>query len=426
MEHELPQLKYCLYARKSSESDERQAMSIDSQIKEMTDMAKREGLNIVKVLRESHSAKDSGQRKVYNQLIKELDAGEYNATLVWDPSRLSRCAGDLGSLVDLMDRGKLKSIRTFSQTFGNNPNEKFLLMILCSQAKLENDNRGINVKRGIRAKCEMGWRPGTAPLGYMNRAFAGVKDIILDPDRAPLVTEAFNRAAQGWSGRRLHTWLLSEGFTNRSGSKVSISQIFLMLNNTFYYGEFEFPEDSGKIYQGSHKPLTTKAIFDQIQNSRSIPNRADWGTKNFAFKDIFKCGSCGASITAEEKFKALLDGSFNRHVYYHCTKKVDPNCQEKYVNEKDLVHQLVNYFAEHADDIKVSDEVARKMVRHAEVVEQSLDKRGIPHEEIDPLTEYGEYILNHGTYSEQTKLIEGIKSMFVIKNQKIQSFKLRS
>ena len=84
-------LKYCLYARKSSESDERQAMSIDSQIKEMTDMAKREGLNIVKVLKESHSAKDSGQREVFNQLIKEIDAGEYNATLVWDPSRLSRC-----------------------------------------------------------------------------------------------------------------------------------------------------------------------------------------------------------------------------------------------------------------------------------------------------------------------------------------------
>ena len=127
-------IKYCLYVRKSSESDGRQAMSIDSQIKEMTDMAKREGLNIVKVLKESHSAKDSGQRKVFNQLIKEIDAGEYNATLVWDPSRLSRCAGDLGSLVDLMDQGKLLQIRTYSQMFSNNPNEKFLLMILCSQA----------------------------------------------------------------------------------------------------------------------------------------------------------------------------------------------------------------------------------------------------------------------------------------------------
>jgi len=414
-------LKYCLYARKSSESDERQAMSIDSQIKEMTDMAKRESLNIVKVLKESHSAKDSGQRKVFNQLIKEIDAGEYNATLVWDPSRLSRCAGDLGSLVDLMDRGKLISIRTFSQTFGNNPNEKFLLMILCSQAKLENDNRGINVKRGIRAKCEMGWRPGTAPLGYMNRAFAGVKDIILDPDRAPLVTETFNRAAQGWSGRRLHTWLQSEGFTNRTGTKVSISQIFLMLNNTFYYGEFEFPEGSGKIYKGSHQPLTTKPIFDQIQQNRSIPSKAAWGTKNFAFKDIFKCGTCGASITAEEKFKVRSDGGFNRHVYYHCTKKVDPNCPERYVNEQDLIAQLINFIAENADNIQVSDEVARKMVHHSEIIEHALDARGVTHDEIDPLNEYARYVLTNGTYQEQGQLIEGIKSKFVIRDQTILS-----
>ena len=44
--------RYCLYARKSTESDERQAMSIDSQIKEMQAMAEREGLNVVAVKRE--------------------------------------------------------------------------------------------------------------------------------------------------------------------------------------------------------------------------------------------------------------------------------------------------------------------------------------------------------------------------------------
>lgn len=64
-------------------------------------------------------------------------------------------------------------------------------MILCSQAKLENDNRGVNVKRGIRAKCEMGWRPCMPPIGYYNRAFNGVKDIVEDPERAPFIKEMF-------------------------------------------------------------------------------------------------------------------------------------------------------------------------------------------------------------------------------------------
>ena len=174
-----PPLTYCLYARKSTESDERQALSIDSQINEMKSLAKINNLEIVDIYKESHSAKASGLRPIYNKLLMDIHRGKFNGVLTWAPDRLSRNAGDLGILVDLMDQGKLLEVRTFSQTFANNPNEKFLLMILCSQAKLENDNRGINVKRGIRAKCEMGWRPGMPPLGYYNRAFNGIKDIMV-------------------------------------------------------------------------------------------------------------------------------------------------------------------------------------------------------------------------------------------------------
>ena len=97
-------VKYCLYARKSTESDEMQALSIDSQIKEMEAIAERLGLYIVEVKRESHSAKASGQRPVYKQLLVDIDQGKFNGVLTWAPDRLSRNAGDLGSLVDLMDQ----------------------------------------------------------------------------------------------------------------------------------------------------------------------------------------------------------------------------------------------------------------------------------------------------------------------------------
>lgn len=133
---EPPKIEYCLYARKSSESDERQAMSIDSQIEEMLTLAKRDNLKIKK---ESHSAKMSGSRPVFTQLLQEIREKKFNGILTWAPDRLSRNAGDLGSVVDLMDQGKLIKIQTYSQSFSNSPNEKFLLMILCSQAKLEMD-----------------------------------------------------------------------------------------------------------------------------------------------------------------------------------------------------------------------------------------------------------------------------------------------
>lgn len=78
-------IKYCLYARKSSEDDERQALSIDSQIKEMLAMAERDGMEIAEVRNESHSAKASGMRPVYNQLIADIRSGMFNGILTWAP-----------------------------------------------------------------------------------------------------------------------------------------------------------------------------------------------------------------------------------------------------------------------------------------------------------------------------------------------------
>jgi len=338
-------IEYCLYARKSSESDERQAMSIDSQIKEMTGLAKKENLIIREVRQESHSAKESGQRPVFMQLLNDIRSGKFNGILTWAPDRLSRNAGDLGMLVDLMDQEKLLQIRTFSQVFSNNPNEKFLLMILCSQAKLENDQKGINVKRGIRAKCEMGWRPGPSPIGYMNRSFGGVKDIVIDPERAPVITEMFERVGLGsQSGRDIKIWLDEIGFTSKTRMKINLSTIYLMLKNPFYYGQFEYPVKSGVWYRGSQPALTTKEIFDKVQRNLVIPfQKAKWGSKEFTFKDLVVCGSCGAVFVAEDKYRKRKVGEPKYHIYYHCTRRRDPNCPEPYVTEEYLVKALIRY-----------------------------------------------------------------------------------
>jgi DNA invertase Pin-like site-specific DNA recombinase len=74
-------VKYILYARKSTEQDEKQALSIDSQIKEMKDLALRKNLNIVDILKESHSAKDANQRPVFNEMIMGIKSGKYTGII---------------------------------------------------------------------------------------------------------------------------------------------------------------------------------------------------------------------------------------------------------------------------------------------------------------------------------------------------------
>ena len=424
METQAPQLKYCLYARKSSESDERQAMSIDSQLAEMRALAVNEGLNVVCELQESHSAKDSGKRPVYNQMLAGIANDEYNAVLTWAPDRLSRNAGDLGSVVDLMDQHKLLHIRTYSQTFTNSPNEKFLLMILCSQAKLENDNKSINVKRGIRTKCEMGWRPGVAPLGYMNRAFGGVNDIILDPERAPVIKQAFEKAGyERWSGRRLKAWFDEQGFTNRSGKQVSVSQILVILSTSFYYGRFQYPQaPDAPWYDGAHEPLISKELFDLVQETRGI-NKGLWGSKTFAFRGILKCGQCDADITAQDKFKTLKKtGDVKRFVYYNCTRRKDPNCKEKYINEDKLCELMKDFIEANHKKIKLTDKLRARVDKHMYITKTLLTHYKIDQKLDAPFIEYARYVLLNGTESEKTALATGMETILQIRHGELEFY----
>lgn len=409
-------LRYCLYARKSSESDERQAMSIDSQLAEMRALSDRDGLNVVCELQESHSAKDSGQRPIYNQMLKSIINGEYDAILTWAPDRLSRNAGDLGSIVDLMDQGRLLHIKTFSQTFTNNPNEKFLLMILCSQAKLENDNKSINVKRGIKAKCEMGWRPGVAPLGYINRTFGGVSDIIPDPERAETITEAFYKASQGWSGRRIKDWLDEQNITTRSGKMVPVSSLLAMLINPFYYGEFQYPEGpNGRWFKGAHKPLISRELWNEVQQSRGT-NKGIWGSKQFAFRGLINCGQCGAMFTAQEKFKKLKSGDYNRHVYYSCTRRIDPNCQERYINEIELCQILQKLIEQNYDEIKITDKLRAKIEKHYQMTKTLMEHYKFDKKLDAPFIEYSRYVLSRGTETERTSYANGFQTKLLMTN----------
>ncbi len=417
-------VRYCLYARKSTESDERQAMSIDSQIKEMTDMAQREGLNVVEIKQESHSAKQSGQRPVFLELIQDLHNDKFQGILTWAPDRLSRNAGDLGSLVDLMDSNHLVHIRTFGQSFSNTPNEKFLLMILCSQAKLENDNRGVNVKRGIRAKCEMGWRPCMPPIGYYNRAFNGVKDIVEDPERAPYIKEMFERIAlRGDSGRTVKKWLDKNGFTTRSGAMVTLSQIYLMLKNPFYYGVFEYPKKSGTWYDGSHPKLVSKELFDKVQIQLQVPRKSKWGMKEFAFRGLVNCASCGSLITGEEKFKKLVDGKRNRIVYYHCTRQVDYSCKEPYIRQEALEEQmLIIISALNINDVHVTERL-RYNLREYMNMTKSLVTQGNGADvrtQTELLRSYSRYLIESGNEKQKAEFLKNLKLPLMLNSRKLK------
>lgn len=409
--------KYCLYARKSSEDDERQALSIDSQIKEMLILAEKEHLEVIEIRRESHSAKESEARPVFKKLLEDIDQGMFTGILTWAPDRLSRNAGDLGTIVDLMDQGKLIDIRTHGQRFANSPNEKFLLMILCSQAKLENDNRGINVKRGLKTKCEMGVRLGRTPLGYKlirSQNFNEPSKITVDEERAPFIKKMFQYLTEGWSGRQIHDYIIEEGFKTHSGKPLSLSMTFRIFKETFYYGEFEYPRRSGNWYKGSHKPLITKEEFQKAQEKLKTCEKSLWGRKEFYFKKLFKCGACGSGISGESRI--------NRHgklyTYYKCNKYgATKNCHEKYIREEKLIESL----AQIVDQLKSKHENLERRLKDEVEKFNNLQKLVGTNNSAKRLTtqDYIEYILKNGSRQEKSCLLRYIERKMILKNGEI-------
>jgi site-specific DNA recombinase len=418
-------LKYCLYARKSSEAEEKQALSIDSQIKEILAVAQRDGLNVIDTYRESHSAKACGQRPVFNKLLHDIKEEKFDGILVWHPDRLSRNAGDLGAIVDLLDEKKLIEIRTPSQRFTNNPNEKFLLMILGSQAKLENDNKSINVKRGLKTRCEMGLWPSVAPTGYLNSKSKEEQykcQVTLDPVRAPIIKEIFIKAGRDhFGGRKIYQWLKDIKFVARSGKPLTLSNIYTILNNHFYHGTFEYPKNSGKWYKGKYIPIITKELFDETQQHLHLQKKRKEGNKEFAFTRLLFCGMCGSGVTAQEKYKNLSDGSISKYIYYGCTRAKDIGCKEGYIEEKILLNQLSDLLDRVDLDKsgirkKLEIEIERHKKFHSGILGRKNEECKV--NAID-IRNYAKYLLTEGTLFEKREMLSSLKSRLALKNKTI-------
>lgn len=428
-------LKYGLYTRKSTESDERQALSIESQKKEMEEIASKENLSIEKVYEEKHSAKESRSRPSFINLINDLEKELINSILVWSPDRLSRNAGDLGDLVDLMDKGKLLEIRSYNQVFSNNPNHKFLLMILCSQAKLENDNRGINIKRGIRNKYSQGWLPRPAPLGYLNLKIGNEAKIILDRDKAPYIKQNFEKVGlENMKVKDLRVWVNENTPLKSNNDKLlAKSVVYSILRNPFYYGKLLYKEE---VLEGKQPHIIEKELFDKVQANLRPLRKIDWKHRSKeSIAGFIVCGECGDNIIEWRKNRKLKSGGYREHFYFRCSKFKDSNCSQQSTKYFEVLKQLVSLL----DNLDISKvdlpiNIQKDILNYSLICSISLQKpndtilllRSQNQTFIDVdeaiIKKYLRYVLLCKSVWEKIGLLEILKVRFILKNKMLSIF----
>ena len=320
-------MKYILYARKSTEEDDRQVLSIEAQLVELQEYAAKEKLEIVASLCEAKTAKEPGRIK-FAEMLSLLEKGKADGIIAWHPDRLARNSVDGGKIIHFVDRGLIHSLKFPTFWFEATPQGLFMLNIAFGQSKYFVDNLRENVKRGLRQKIRNGVWPGWAPVGYLNNP--KTRGVDIDPEKSLRVKKVFELYATGnYTLHSLANWCVEHKLKGNKNNKISISSLQKILQNIFYIGLMKF---KGEVFEGIHEPIISKKLFDKVQEIMARRGKKkDIRKHHFAFLGLLKCSSCGCSITAEIQ---------KSHHYYHCTKKKGP-CQEKhFLREEALTEQI--------------------------------------------------------------------------------------
>ncbi len=337
-------MKYFLYARKSTDVEDKQVLSIEAQLSELRSLAKREELEVVEEFIEKKSAKVPG-RTIFNEMMSRIQNGEAQGIICWKIDRLARNPVDGGQVQWLLQQGVIKHIQTHDRS--HYPNDNVLMMsVELGMANEYIRQLAANTSRGLRTKARQGIYPSFAPLGYLNDP--RTKTIHVHKKNAALVREMFERYASGTATlNNLAERLENAGVLTRGNRRVHISRVSFILKNPFYYGHFRY---AGELYEGTHTPLISKALFDKAnavlrgrgrpQNITGIPS---------PFCGLLRCGECGMGITAETKVKRQKNGNTHEYTYYRCTRKNKAvKCSESPMRSEILDAQLSSILGEYA------------------------------------------------------------------------------
>lgn len=392
-------IKYFTYCRKSTESEDRQILSLPAQKREAKEHADKNELEVIETLAESASAYKIGRPK-FNEMVQRIQDGEANGIIVWSLNRIARNALDGGMIIHLMDTGALKEIRTTSGgIIKNDGSAKFMLQIEFAMSKKTSDDNSESVKRGNREKILRGWyyKKHAGYMFYEDEKYGWEKTLIPDPERFELIQKAIklvlSKERVSVALNKLNDdWGFRTPVTRRQGGKpMSLSNFYKILHEEFYCGWLETSQ--GERLLGKHQPMITEHEYDQLQIILADKGRPRPKSLDLPYRGMIFCGECGCTVCMEEKYQTICSecktkfASRNKHecikcqtpisemnnptrlhyIYGSCTKrKVGIKCKQRSIKIEDLEQQLKDFLS----GIKLAPKTESWVLKQLEKVSQ--------------------------------------------------------
>ncbi len=334
-------IKYFCYLRKSSESSERQVLSIPAQMAEARKMFPDLDIEFIE---ESKSAFVPYERPAFQRMIERIHKGERTGLIAWHPDRLSRNEIDASTITYLFRTNVIEDLKFGAYHLIDGPEGIMYLQSALSQSQYESSRKGRDVKRGLEQKARTGSFPAAVLVEGYTRDRSGGKGntkIISDPERLPLIKRAVQLLlTRSYTVLQVREILNEQwGYRTRRGQKLGRSTAYNMFSRIFYCGLYMW---GGILYEGTHESIMTPEEFDKLQVILGRKGRPRPKKHMLVFAGgLIRCGECGCGVTAEEKIKHMKNGKTHRWVYYHCTKRKLPGCSQGSIEEAELLRQIM-------------------------------------------------------------------------------------
>ncbi len=310
-----------IYARVSSKDQEREGYSIPAQQKLLREYAQRNDFQIVREFVDVETAKITGRRQ-FGEMVRFLKETPSCRTLIVEKTdRLYRNFRDCVTLEDMEIEIHLpKEGQVISKEAKSQAKLVHGIQVVIARNYIENLRE--EVRKGMREKAEQGIYPSRPPLGYCNNKLEHTIEI--NPQKALIAKRMFELYASGQHSLASMRKILKAEF----GQLLAKGYLERLLKNPFYKGQFTWED---KLYSGTHTPLVSAELFEQVQSVFGGHNKPKYRKHEFAFSGLLHCAYDNCAVTAELKK--------NRYTYYRCTG-YRGKCELPYFREEELGDRL--------------------------------------------------------------------------------------
>ena len=250
-----------------------------------------------------------------------------------------------------------------SENIDETPSGMLLHGIMSSIAEFYSRNLGTEIVKGMSQKAKKGAYPGLAPIGYLNgrEVVDGheIRVVTVDPERAPLVTWAFEAYGSGeYSLLQLTEALEAQGLQIRARPKfparpLVVRHVHNMLRNRFYIGLFSW---SGVEHVGTHTPLVSVETFAKVQTtlqSRGVSGERQRKHPHYLKGTLF-CARCKSRMSY-----LRAKGRSAYYDYFYCLGKHQhrTECDLPHVSAAVVEESVARYYG----TIELSDDLQRRI-----------------------------------------------------------------